>query len=232
LEDLEALLQQAKQKAYKRILIVTETVFSMDGDRTDIKGVAELANQYGALLFVDDAHAVGVWGEDGKGLGWQVPGVDLLLGTCGKALGSFGAYVACSREMKEYLVNFCPGFIYTTSPPPAVVGAIEASIDLLPGLNKLRKDYHEQISYLRSELGQLGFDTGTSTTQIIPIIVGDDSETLQLSQWLQQQGILATAIRPPTVAENSSRLRLTVTATHNGKEIDYLLEKLKEWKHG
>lgn len=232
LNDLERLLRQASEKDYKRILIITETVFSMDGDRSHIEEIASLAHQHQALLFVDDAHAVGVWGEEGKGLGCQVLGVDVLLGTCGKAIGSFGAYVACSQKIKDYLVNFCPGFIYTTSLPPAVVGAVEAAVDLLPALDDLRKSYHEQISYLRTELRQLGFDTGPSTTQIVPVIIGDDSETLRLSRWLEKQGILAKAIRPPTVPENSARLRLTLSAAHSRENIDYLLTKLREWADG
>lgn len=230
LEDLKRLLKQAEAKGYKRILIITETVFSMDGDRSEVESIANLAQEYEALLFVDDAHAVGVWGEEGRGLGYDIPGVDILLGTCGKAIGSFGAYVVCSRKMKEYLVNFCPGFIYTTALPPAVVGALDAAFELFPGMNEKRTGYHSNINYLRTSIQNLGYDTRPSDSQIIPLIIGDDEETLKLSKWLEAQGILATAIRPPTVPENSARIRLTLTAAHTREHIDHLLTKLEEWK--
>lgn len=230
LEDLERRLDKAQSQDYNRILVVTETVFSMDGDRSDVQGIAELAKRYNTLLFVDDAHAVGVWGEGGRGLGYDIPGIDILLGTCGKALGSFGSYVACSKKMRAYLINFCPGFIYTTALPPPVVGAIVAAIDLLPNVDAKRKEYHQMITYLRENLRRLGYDTGPSSTQIIPIIIGSDAETLKLSEWLEKQGILATAIRPPTVPENSGRIRITISAGHGQEEIDHLITKLKEWK--
>lgn len=232
LEDLEKLLKRAQKGTYSRILIVTETVFSMDGDRTDVRVIAGLAEKYNALLFVDDAHAVGVWGEKGLGLGYEVAGIDILLGTCGKAFGSFGAYVACSKKMRDYLVNFCPGFIYTTALPPAVIGAIDSAIDLIPKLESERKLYHEKISGVLNTLKDLGYNTGPSSTQIIPLIIGPEDECLELAEWLETQGILATAIRPPTVPKNSSRIRITLTLKHTEEHIEYLLTKLKEWKDG
>lgn len=227
---LQKLLQRVAEKEYDRILIVTETLFSMDGDRSDIKRIAELSLQYNALLFVDDAHAVGVWGEDGLGLGRGVEEVDLLLGTCGKAFGSFGAYLCCTEAMKEYLVNFCPGFIYTTALPPAVVGAIDAALDLIPAMEKEREKLREHCYYLRSGLNELGYDTGPSDSQIIPVIIGSEEKTLSLSGYLKEHGILATAIRPPTVPESSSRIRLTLTAAHEKKHIDTFLGLMEEWK--
>lgn len=230
LDHLENLLKRARNDSYSRILIVTETVFSMDGDRTDVPAVAELADKYNALLFIDDAHAVGVWGKRGLGLGFDVQGIDILLGTCGKAFGSFGAYVACSKKMRDYLVNFCSGFIYTTALPPAIIGAIDAAIDIIPKLEPDRKLYHEKINRVLKELKNLGYDTGPSDTQIIPIVIGGEDESLKLAEWLETQGILATAIRPPTVPGNSSRIRITLTRRHTDEHIDYLLKKLKEWK--
>lgn len=230
LEHLKHLLINAEAKEYDRILIVTETVFSMDGDRSEVPAIAKLAEKYNTLLFVDDAHAVGVWGDRGLGLGYDTPGIDILLGTCGKAFGTFGAYVACSQKMKDYLVNYCPGFIYTTALPPAVVGAIESSLELIPDLEKEREEYHKNIFKMIDQLQEFGFDTGPTSTQIIPIILGDESKTLKLAQWLEEQGILATAIRPPTVPENSSRIRITVTAKHTEGPIDCFLDKMKEWK--
>ncbi len=229
-DHLEGLLERASAKDYNRILIVTETLFSMDGDRSDINRTAGLALKYDALLFVDDAHAVGVWGENGLGLARGVEGVDLLLGTCGKAFGSFGSYLCCTEAMKEYLVNFCPGFIYTTALPPAVVGAIDAALDLIPAMEGERKKLHENCSYLRSGLHGLGYNTGPSNSQIIPVIIGSEEETLALSDYLKEHGMLATAIRPPTVPESSSRIRLTLSAAHEREHIDEFLRLMEEWK--
>lgn len=230
LSHLEELLVGARDQSYNRILIITETVFSMDGDRSDVAAVAGLADKHDALLFVDDAHAVGVWGENGLGLGYNIPDIDILLGTCGKALGSFGSYVACSQKMKDYLINYCPGFIYTTALPPAVIGAIDAAFDMIPQLNDERAAYHQNITTVNRRLRELGYDTGPSTTQIIPIIIGDETETLSLAEWLESQGMLASAIRPPTVPENSSRIRITLSSVHTERQINYLLQKLEEWK--
>jgi len=231
LSHLEKLLEKAASESYDRILVVTETVFSMDGDRSNVKGIAKLANDFNALLFVDDAHAVGVWGEKGLGLGYDIDGIDILLGTCGKAFGSFGAYVACSAKMKDYLINYCPGFIYTTALPPAVIGAIDAAVEMIPQMQEEREKYHQNITKVLAALQDAGFDTGPSSTQIIPVILGDESETLELADWLEEQGILATAIRPPTVPENSSRIRFTLSLKHTDAQIDYLLEKMREWNH-
>ena len=231
LNHLEQLLKEAETNGYDHVLVVTETVFSMDGDRCDVSAVAELAEKYNALLFVDDAHAVGVWGDKGLGLGFDISGIDILLGTCGKAFGSFGAYVACSQKMKDYLVNYCPGFIYTTALPPAVVGAVESSLKLIPDLDKERQEHHGKIFKVIEQLQELGFDTGPTSTQIIPVILGDESKTIELAKWLETQGILATAIRPPTVPENSSRIRMTITGQHTDAQIDYFLAKMKEWKN-
>lgn len=231
LAHLEELLIRTGEQSYNRVLIITETVFSMDGDRSNVKAIAGLAQKYNALLFVDDAHAVGVWGENGLGLGYEVPDIDILLGTCGKAFGSFGSYITCSAKMRDYLVNFCPGFIYTTALPPAIVGAIDAALDLIPELNEQRTIFHKNITIVRKCLQELDFDTGPSTTQIIPIIIGDEKETLDLAHWLEENGILATAIRPPTVPDSSSRIRITLSSAHSIDHINYLLNKLKEWKH-
>lgn len=231
LNHLEQLLIEAEEQDYNRILIITETVFSMDGDRSDVSAIAELAEKYNALLFVDDAHAVGVWGDKGLGLGYDTPGIDILLGTCGKAFGSFGAYVACSQKMKDYLINYCPGFIYTTALSPAVVGAIESSLELIPNLYKERQEYQRKIYDVITRLQDLGYDTGPTSTQIIPVILNDESESIKLAEWLEARGILATAIRPPTVPDNSSRIRITITGRHTYEHIDYFLEKIKEWEN-
>ncbi len=230
-DHLERLLQKAAGENYNRIWIVTETVFSMDGDRSPVQVIAGLAEQYDALLFIDDAHAVGVWGMDGLGLARDIPETDILLGTFGKAFGSFGAYAACSKQMKDYLVNFCPGFIYTTALPPAVIGATQAALDRIPAMQKERQKFHSRIRRFRKQLQQLGFDTGLSSTQIIPVITGSEKETIDLEEWLRDRGILAVAIRPPTVPEESSRIRFTLSLSHTEVHLRTLINALKSWKN-
>ncbi len=227
---LKSLLEESKSKDYDQVWVVSETVFSMDGDRIDIDQISELCEQYGALLYSDDAHALGVLGEKGLGLNYGKEGIELSLGTFGKAFGAFGAFAACSREMKDYLINFCPGFIYTTALPPGVLGAIDAALDIIPSMNAERESLLENVAYLKEQLSQLGFDTGVSDSQIIPIIIGDDEDTLKLSAMLENNALLASAIRPPTVEEGASRIRITLTVNHSREEVEQLLVVLEAWK--
>ncbi|MEQ8525519.1 8-amino-7-oxononanoate synthase [Gracilimonas sp.] len=220
---LEKLLEKAQKKSYNRIWIVSETVFSMDGDQSDVKRLIDLAEKYDALLFSDDAHALGVLGEKGLGLNYGKKGIHVSLGTFGKAFGAFGAFVACSQQLKDYLINFCPGFIYTTALPPAVIGALEASLELIPTMDAERKHIYELTQYFKKEIQQSGFETGDSNSQIIPVIVGDEKETISVSHQLENNGILATAIRPPTVSPGFSRIRITITAKHQKEDLDKLL---------
>jgi 8-amino-7-oxononanoate synthase len=223
IEHLEQLLVENQDKNYSSTLIATESVFSMDGDRCDIDALVELANRYQAILLVDEAHATGVLGDNGMGLTVN-KGVDVVIGTFGKALGSFGAYVSCSQEIVDYLINCCGGFIYTTALPPSVIGSIDAALDLVPTMNDERQVLAENAEYLRASLHQLGYDTGNSTTQIIPVLIGDEKQTLELSQRMEQRGILATAIRPPTVPKGMSRIRLALSAAHTRDQIEHLIK--------
>ncbi|GAB5408776.1 MAG: hypothetical protein BalsKO_11410 [Balneolaceae bacterium] len=167
-----------------------------------------------------------------KGLGLNVghDGIEISLGTFGKAFGSFGAFVGCSSVMKDYLINFCPGFIYTTALPPFVVGALDAALDLIPKMEKERKKLFQNINYLTGELNSLGFDIGDSASQIIPIIIGSEEETLQLSEYLENHEVWASAIRPPTVEKDASRIRITITVNHTQTDIEHLLTILRAWK--
>jgi 8-amino-7-oxononanoate synthase len=203
----------------------------MDGDRSDLSAIAELCQKYKALLFVDDAHAVGVWGENGLGLAYKIPGIDMVIGTCGKAFGSFGAFLLCSAKVRDYLINFCPGFIYTTSLPPAVIGSIEASVELIPKMNDERKELHQKIERMRAGIQKAGFSTGRSDSQIIPIMVGSNEKTLSLAKFLKGEGFLATAIRPPTVAKGSARIRITLSSAHTDEQINKFLNALQNYKH-
>jgi len=223
LNHLEQLLETHSEREYSRILIVTESVFSMDGDTSDIDLLVDLAQKYNALLMIDDAHATGVLGTKGMGLTCG-KGVDLVIGTFSKALGSFGAYVACSKQMREYLINCCSGFIYSTALSPAVIGAIDAALDLVPEMERERTELQEKATYLRKTLHNLGYNTGNSTTQIIPVIIGDEGKTLALSKQLDEAGFLATAIRPPTVPQGQSRIRLSLSTCHTQEQIKGLIE--------
>ncbi|MBF2000461.1 MAG: 8-amino-7-oxononanoate synthase [Synechococcales cyanobacterium M58_A2018_015] len=229
LNHLESALQQAVQQGVRRMAIVTETVFSMDGDCSDVEALIQLANQYGAILYLDDAHAVGVLGQRGMGLAADRPEVDIVVGTCGKAFGSFGAFVTCSRSLRQYLINFCPGFIYTTALPPAVIGAIEAALLLIPSLDAERLHLAQLSQTLRPELQALGYSTAASRSHIVPLVLGSETRTLHLSDWLKQQGILATAIRPPTVAAGTSRLRFALSSSHTVEHLQYLIQTIASW---
>jgi 8-amino-7-oxononanoate synthase len=228
LDDLETLLASTGKDAPARI-IVTESVFSMDGDRADMQRLAAIARAHDAFLFVDEAHATGVLGPGGAGLSATVPGsVDLVMGTFSKALGGFGAYVAGSRLLCDYLINACGGFIFSTAPPPAVLGAIDAALDLVPSMDAERRHLADLAERLRSGLREIDLDTGPSTTQIVPAIVGEARTALELSRKLADRGIVAAAIRPPTVPNGTSRLRLALRASQETGDIERLLAAIRE----
>ncbi len=229
LENLTELLRKNSTKKYSRIFIVTESVFSMDGDLSDIVALKGLAEKYNAILLIDEAHATGVFGENGMGLTCGMD-VDLVMGTFGKACGSFGAYITCSKDIADYLINYCSGLIYSTALPPSVLGAVDASLDLIPGMMPERQYLAEISAYLRDALNNLGFNTGQSNSQIIPVIIGSEKETIQLSEWLAEHSILASAIRPPTVDKGKARIRLTLSALHTKKHIDHLIHVLQKWR--
>jgi 8-amino-7-oxononanoate synthase len=224
LDHLEALL--GKQVGGPK-LIVTESVFSMDGDRVDLPRLAELARAHDAFLYLDEAHATGVLGPEGAGLSRTVPGqCDLVMGTFSKAMGCFGAYVAGSRLLIDYLVNACGGFLFSTAPPPAMLGAIDAALDLVPGMEAERRKLAGHAAHLRARLTEAGIDTAASSTQIVPVIVGEAEAALALSDALASDGLLAGAIRPPTVPPGTSRLRIALHATHDRTDIDRLADAL------
>jgi 8-amino-7-oxononanoate synthase len=154
------------------------------------------------------------------------------MGTFSKAMGSFGAYVACTNLMRDYLINFCGGLIYSTALPPAVLGAIDAALDVVPDLHEQRSRLASMSLSLRQSIKELGFQTLDGSTPIIPIMLGADKDALELSQYLEQHQILAPAIRPPTVAEGTARLRLSITVDHAPEDIAHLVDCLKRWKPG
>jgi 8-amino-7-oxononanoate synthase len=229
LTHLEQLLLENMDHGFSRIFIVTESVFSMDGDMADMHALVALSKKFNAFLIVDDAHATGVFGHQGMGLTCGL-NIDLIIGTFGKAGGSFGAYLACSKKLRDYMINCCSGLIYTTALPPSVLGAIDAALDLIPAMDAQRKTLQANAEYLRQSLHKMGWHTGSSSTQIIPIMIGKAVDALELSKWLEENGILISAIRPPTVPEGASRIRLSLSALHTRKHIDQLIGVLKQWR--
>ncbi|MCX7863854.1 MAG: 8-amino-7-oxononanoate synthase [Novosphingobium sp.] len=228
LDHLEELLDAKGRDAPARI-IVTESVFSMDGDMPDLARLAQIARSHDAFLYLDEAHATGVIGPRGAGLSALVPGAaDLVMGTFSKALGSFGAYVAGSRLLCDYLVNAASGFIFSTAPPPAVLGAIDAALDLVPKMDEQRRKLAGLGEQLRAGLAALGIDHGASSTHIVPAIIGEAGAALRLSDALERRGIAASAIRPPTVPPGTSRLRLALRATHEPEEIALLIDAIED----
>ncbi len=217
------------ERATQPKFILTESVFSMDGDVAPMEEIAKLASAHGATLICDDAHATGVLGEGGKGLS---EGSDIVIGTFSKALGSYGAYVACSKNIKDYLVNHCSGLIYSTALPPPVLGAIDASLDLLPALDAERVHVAGLAERFRNGVRALGFDTGASATQIVPVIIGETGAALDLSERLARAGYWAAAIRPPTVPDGTARLRFAFSAVHTSRQVDELLEVLADMAAG
>lgn len=226
LAHLDQLLSTKGAEAPAR-MIVTESVFSMDGDRADLAGLVALARAHDAVLFVDEAHATGVLGPGGAGLSATVPGgVEVIMGTFSKALGGFGAYVAGSRALIDWLTNAASGFVFSTALPPAVLGAVDGALDLIPTLDAERERLADLAGRLRLGLAALGLDHGASASQIVPALIGGEREALALAEALEARGMLAAAIRPPTVPPGTSRLRLALRAAHSEADIDALLDAI------
>ena len=230
--DMDALEEMLKKSSgYKKRGIITDSVFSMDGDLAPLDKIVALAKTYDCLVMIDEAHSFGVMGKNGKGLAEHFGvenEIDIQMGTFSKAAGSFGAYVCGSKDLIAFLMNKARSFIYTTSLPPSVCAASLAGVEIIEKDPQLRIKLLENTNYLRSGIKQLGFDTLNSQTPIIPILVKDSEVCIEFSKRLFNEGILITAIRPPTVPANTARLRLTVMATHVRRDLDACLEKLKK----
>ncbi len=218
---LEELLAQHANG--KPCFIVTETVFSMDGDRADVRALDAIARRHNAVLYLDEAHATGVLGPGGGGLGIHAPGA-VVMGTLGKAFGSAGAYIAGSKPLINFLVNRCAGFVYSTAPAPAACGAVDAALDLIPTMDAERALLAARGNRLRQRLAELDIATLASSTQIVPAILGSEARALAAQKTLEERGILAIAIRPPTVPEGASRLRFALSSAHGEADFDLLLD--------
>lgn len=213
-------------------LIMTDGVFSMDGDVAPLRELATLAQRHDAALVVDDAHGIGVLGRCGQGslefLGVDTSSVPVLMGTLGKAFGSFGAFVAGSEELIEMLINNARTYIYTTALPAAAVGASLAALKIVGDEPERREHLQSLIKRFREGAAALRLDVLASETPIQPVVVGEASHALGLSAALYERGVLVTAIRPPTVPDGTARLRVTLTAAHSTADVDRLLEALDE----
>lgn len=208
-------------------LTVTEGIFSMDGDAAPLAALHSLTRQYGSWLLVDDAHGVGVIGEQGRGSCWQ-QGIkpELLVLTFGKAFGCSGAAILCDDATADYLLQFARHLIYSTAMPAAQVCALQAALRCIQQGDDLRDKLAGNIARFKAGAGQLGLRLADSSSAIQPLIVGENQRALEWAQRLRERGLWVSAIRPPTVPPGSARLRLTLTAAHRPEDIDILLESL------
>lgn len=228
MEHLEKLLKSTP--ADRRKLIVTDTIFSMDGDIAKLESLVMLKEKYGALLMVDEAHASGIYGEKGAGLVHEYPElakqVDIHMGTCSKALGCYGAYITGNALCIDYIINTMRSFIFTTALPPGTLGAIGRAIEIVSEEKIACQRLIENGEYFRTNLQEAGFYTGDSTTHIVPVIVGSNERALRFSMKLQEAGIAAIAIRPPTVPQYSSRIRFAVTSQHTQDDLRWAVDRI------
>jgi len=230
--DVDALAKMlATHRSYKRKMIVTDGVFSMDGDIAPLPDIVELAHRHGALVMLDDAHGTAVLGRDGRGTASMFgleSEIDIQMGTLSKALGGFGAFVAGRRVLRDYLVNRCRSFIYTTALPPSVLASSLAALQIVDDEPWRRENLLANAEFLAKGLQSLGYDTLGSTTHIIPVILGDAERAVQMSHMLLEYGVFAHGIRPPTVPEGMSRIRVALMATHTRKDLVQVLDAFAE----
>jgi len=231
-KDVETLRQWLKEaQDFRKRIVITDSVFSMDGDLAPLEEIVHLAKEYEAWVMIDEAHALGVLGKTGKGatehFGLEDQ-IDIQMGTLSKSGGVFGAYCCGSKSLISFFLNSCRSFIYTTALPPSIAAAALKAIEIMQTEPERRGRLWEWTNLMRGELKRLGFDTLASETPIIPILVGDSALALRFSQKLWERGIFVQAIRPPTVPQNTARLRLTVMATHLRQDVERALEALRE----
>ena len=238
-ERTDSVAQDDRPARPARCFIVTDSVFSMDGDVADLVLLCDLADQYDAILIVDEAHATGVLGETGAGL-CELQNVsqrvDVVISTASKALGGLGGIVSGRKSLIDTLINFARPFIYTTAIPAAQVAVIDAALDIVRDEPQRRARLAELSGQLRTRVDQIGLGTPPITNQhpiqtpIVPIVVGSAQAALDLSAHLDNQGIFAPAIRPPTVAHDAARVRLTLRADMLDQDLDQLCTALADWK--
>lgn len=234
--DIQALEDMLKKFHHsQKRFIVTDTVFSMDGDIAPLPEIVKLAKKNDCMLIIDEAHATGVLGERGKGavehFGIKDIGI-IHMGTLSKALGCFGAYAAGPKEIIDYLINKSRPFIYTTALPASVAAAAIAALDIVESQPELRKQLWDNVKFFKRGLKKIKADTMQSETQIIPILIGDNDRAVEISQRLLEEGVFIQAIRPPTVPKGKARLRITIMATHTRKDLEFALDKIEKVING
>lgn len=237
-QDFEDKIKTARADGVMgQIWIAIESIYSMDGDIAPIAELVEIANRYDAFLVVDEAHATGVWGEGGKGLMFEYEGAENVISmhTCGKALGASGALVCASKIICDYMVNFSRPFIYSTAPSPLAAYTVSQALEIVQDEGaQLCSRLHGQVALARELFADLGVET--SPTQIQPIIIGDAGETMDMAKRLQEAGFDIRGVRPPTVPDGSSRLRITLTLNVNEQDVrnmvDVVKPLLEAQKHG
>lgn len=227
IKNLELLLK--KYNIFRRRLIVTDTVFSMDGDLAPLPELAYLAKKYDCLLYIDEAHATGILGKTGKGA-LEYFGIEddaiIQMGTLSKAVGAFGAYVCGTKMLIDYLINKARPFIYTTALPVSVCACAIAALDIIENDGLLRHRLCENIKFFRQALRSFGFKSSLDPTPVIPLLIGDAVKTMEFSRRLFSKGVFVQGIRPPTVPAGTSRLRITIMATHKKKDLEFALDKI------
>jgi len=230
-DDLSKLERLLASPEHDRKFIVTESVFSMDGNCANLKKLVQLKNKYNAILIVDEAHAVGCMGDTGAGLS-QALGlldqIDIIIAPLGKAFAANGAVVASEKTVTDYLLNKARPFIYTTSPSPATCSAAIAALDIIQNEPERRQKLQNNTSYLHDKFNKIGLKTLNSTTHIIPVVIGDAKIAVDISKQLFERGLIVLAIRPPTVAKGTSRLRISVQSDHTMPQLDALVKALED----
>ena len=232
LENLEKLLQWAADRR-GRVLVATETVFSMDGSRAPLAGIVELKERYGAWLMLDEAHAIGLYGPHGQGLaaahGWGAR-IEIRMATLGKAVGAAGGFICGSRQLIDLLVNKARSFIFSTAPSPAVSAAARAGVELIQGAQgeALRGQLWQRVNELRRGVESLGWKTPAEPSAIHPLILGGEDKAFAAMERLREAGFFIPAIRYPTVPRNKARLRVTLTANHTAENIQQLVNALDQ----
>ena len=230
LASLEKVLQSTEKQGYNGKLIIVDGVFSMDGDITDLPGIKALADRYHARIMIDEAHATGVIGENGRGTPehFSLEGqIDLVSGTLSKAMAVVGGFVASSKEVVNYLRFYARSHMFSTALPPASAGALIAGIDVIQNEPQFRKKLWSNIKYMISNLKQMGFNLGNAETAIIPIIIGDEDILKKISREVHQAGIFVNSVYYPAVPKKLSRLRLSLMATHTQEDLDDTLAVLE-----
>ncbi len=229
MDGLRKVLEKVKARGYRNILIVSDGVFSMDGEVAPFDEIAALGEEYGAIVMVDEAHATGVLGERGRGIAnhFGIEGrLHIQMGTLSKALGAVGGYIACSQNFRELMEHRARPFLFSTAPPPAVMATCIAAINLLTSDEggELVAKLWDNTEFFKAELNALGFDTGQSQTPITPVMVGEGELAMRFGRRLFEEGVFATGIAYPTVPRGKARLRTIVSAQHSHGDLDAALD--------